>query len=75
MDNFLDYDDNWLTQHKARFTAMEIWQQPDLWEALGDELALAQPIWQAFLTPRCLPNPGYALFSAARAARLLSAGL
>lgn len=57
MDNFLDYDDNWLTQHQARFTAMEIWQQPDLWETLGDELAQAQPIWQAFLTPP-LAQPG-----------------
>lgn len=51
MSEMFFYDYAWLCQHQAQHTASEIWQQPDLWQTLGDELITHKPDWFTFLAP------------------------
>ncbi|VTR36263.1 Putative tagatose-6-phosphate ketose/aldose isomerase [Serratia fonticola] len=56
MTGYFSYDADWLEQHHALHTAREIWQQPDLWAALHQQLVAQQEQCSAFLTP-LLQNP------------------
>lgn len=38
MNGYFAYDAGWLEQRHALHTAREIWQQPDLWDALHRQL-------------------------------------
>ncbi len=51
MNGYFAYDAGWLEQRHALHTAREIWQQPDLWAALHQQLQQQQTLWQPFLTP------------------------
>ncbi len=51
MKGYFSYDAGWLEQRHALHTAREIWQQPDLWAALYQQLAAQQAQYDAFLTP------------------------
>ncbi|HEJ8021569.1 TPA: SIS domain-containing protein [Serratia liquefaciens] len=56
MNGYFAYDAGWLEQRHALHTAREIWQQPDLWDALHRQLQEQQALWQPFLAP-LLANP------------------
>jgi tagatose-6-phosphate ketose/aldose isomerase len=56
MNGYFAYDAGWLEQRHALHTAREIWQQPDLWAALHQQLQTQQTQWQPFLAP-LLSNP------------------
>ncbi|CAI1553422.1 Putative tagatose-6-phosphate ketose/aldose isomerase [Serratia proteamaculans] len=56
MNGYFAYDAGWLEQRHALHTAREIWQQPDLWAALHQQLQQQQTLWQPFLDP-LLANP------------------
>lgn len=56
MNGYFAYDAGWLEQRHALHTAREIWQQPDLWQALHRQLQEQQALWQPFLAP-LLANP------------------
>ncbi|CAI0906424.1 Putative tagatose-6-phosphate ketose/aldose isomerase [Serratia proteamaculans] len=56
MNGYFAYDAGWLEQRHALHTAREIWQQPDLWAALHQQLQQQQALWQPFLDP-LLANP------------------
>ncbi|HGM5489402.1 TPA: SIS domain-containing protein [Serratia fonticola] len=56
MTGYFSYDADWLEQHHALHTAREIWQQPDLWATLHQQLVAQQEQCSAFLTP-LLQNP------------------
>ncbi len=56
MNGYFAYDAGWLEQRHALHTAREIWQQPDLWAALHQQLQQQQTLWQPFLAP-LLANP------------------
>lgn len=56
MNGYFAYEAGWLEQRHALHTAREIWQQPDLWEALHRQLQEQQASWQPFLAP-LLANP------------------
>lgn len=56
MTGYFSYDADWLEQHHALHTAREIWQQPDLWAALHQQLEAQREQCSAFLTP-LLQNP------------------
>lgn len=56
MNGYFAYDAGWLEQRHALHTAREIWQQPDLWDALHRQMQEQQALWQPFLAP-LLANP------------------
>ncbi|MCH4196887.1 MAG: SIS domain-containing protein [Serratia liquefaciens] len=56
MNGYFAYDAGLLEQRHALHTAREIWQQPDLWDALHRQLQEQQALWQPFLAP-LLANP------------------
>ncbi len=56
MSHYFSYSSDWLEQHNALHTAKEIWQQPDLWRALHQQLTDSSAQWQPFLQP-LLDNP------------------
>jgi tagatose-6-phosphate ketose/aldose isomerase len=56
MNGYFSYQAGWLEQHHALHTAHEIWQQPDLWAALHQQLQTQRAQWQPFLEP-LLANP------------------
>lgn len=56
MNGYFAYDAGWLEQRHALHTAREIWQQPDLWATLHQQLQEQQTLWQPFLAP-LLANP------------------
>lgn len=51
MKGYFSYDVDWLEQQHALHTAREIWQQPDLWAALYQQLVEQQAQSDAFLAP------------------------
>ena len=56
MSYYFSYSTDWLKQHNALHTAREIWQQPELWRQLHQQLTDASARWQPFLQP-LLDNP------------------
>ncbi len=56
MSHYFSYSTDWLEQHNALHTAREIWQQPDLWRRLHQQLTDTSAQWQPFLQP-LLDNP------------------
>lgn len=56
MSHYFSYSTDWLEQHNALHTAREIWNQPDLWRQLHQQLTEDSGQWQPFLRP-LLENP------------------
>ncbi|KQN44386.1 tagatose-6-phosphate ketose isomerase [Serratia sp. Leaf50] len=51
MNPYFSYSTDWLEQHNALHTAREIWQQPDMWRRLHQQLTQDSGQWQPFLQP------------------------